>query len=98
MICAYLGCNITAIQTQLTGIASLNEEISGNSTAVIDFIHCSNKEILCSGIDDADHISEEVLSSLEGKFCCLVYTSLLCACFEKEGNCSDLHTLSHIPW
>lgn len=65
----YLGCNITVIQTQLMGIASLIEETSGKNTSVTDFIHCSNKEILCSGTDDADHISDEVISSLEGKFC-----------------------------
>jgi hypothetical protein len=51
------------------GIASLSEEISGKITSVIDFIDCSNKEMLCSGINDADHISDDVLSSLEGKFC-----------------------------
>jgi hypothetical protein len=51
------------------GIASLTEETSGKNTFVIGSVHCSNKDVPCSGIDDADHISEEVLSSLEEKFC-----------------------------
>jgi hypothetical protein len=59
----------TDMPQQFMGIASLIEKILGKSTSVIDFIHCSNKEILCSGIDYIDCISDEVLSSLEGKFC-----------------------------
>jgi hypothetical protein len=63
---AYLCYNIAAIQKQLLGIASLIKGMSGKSTSVIGSTHCIKKAILCSGNNDVDNISEEVLNSLDG--------------------------------
>jgi hypothetical protein len=40
------------------------KEISGKNTSITDFTHCINKAVLCSGYNN--HISEEVLNSLDG--------------------------------
>jgi hypothetical protein len=64
VIRAYLGYNITAIQKQLMGIASLIKKMSGNNIQVIDlYVFCTNKAMLCSGTNDAHHISEELFKS-----------------------------------
>jgi hypothetical protein len=60
-----LGCNITATPTQLMGIASLIKETSGKNICVADSTHCINKAMLCSGGNVVDHISEEILNSLD---------------------------------
>jgi hypothetical protein len=57
MIGTYLGFDIIAVETQCTGNASLINEMSGNSTSVIDFTHCINKAILHYG-NNVDSIGE----------------------------------------
>lgn len=64
MIHLYLGYNIVVIHKQIMGIASLVKEMSGKSTSVTDSTHFINQAVLCSGSDDAGHISEEVLSGV----------------------------------
>jgi hypothetical protein len=48
VICGCLGYDITAIQNQLMGIASLTKEMSGKSASVTYSKHCINKGISCS--------------------------------------------------
>jgi hypothetical protein len=67
VIHACLSCNIVGIQKQPMGFASLIKETPGKSTPVIDFTHCNNRAILCSGINDVDYISKKVLTLLTGK-------------------------------
>jgi hypothetical protein len=43
--------------------ASLIQEMSGKSKSIIDPALCINEAILYSGINDIDHISEEVLAT-----------------------------------
>jgi hypothetical protein len=77
VIHAYLDYDIVAIYNdvtaviikpikQLTGTASLNKQMSRKSTPLIDSMHCINEAILYLGNNDANSISEEVLSSLNG--------------------------------
>jgi hypothetical protein len=47
------------------GIASLVKEMSGKSTYISDSTRLINKAVLCSGSDDVDHISEDVLSGVD---------------------------------
>jgi hypothetical protein len=54
------------IEKELTGITLLIKKISGRSTSVIYATHI-NKVILCPGINDANHISEEIGNSLDGQ-------------------------------
>jgi hypothetical protein len=49
----------------LMGITSLIAELSGESTDVTHSSLSSNKQILCSGSDDVEHISTEILHSLD---------------------------------
>jgi hypothetical protein len=64
VIHAYLGYYIVSNQEQLTGIALLIQKMSGNRTSVTDSTHYIIKESLCLKINDVDHISEGLLSSL----------------------------------
>jgi hypothetical protein len=41
--------------------------MSENNATVIDCTYCINKEMLCSGSNDVNHVSEEVLNSLDGQ-------------------------------
>lgn len=47
------------------GIARLIKAISGKGTSVVNFVYYFNKEILCSGNSDADHVSDEALNSFD---------------------------------
>jgi hypothetical protein len=47
--------------------ASLIEKIYGESLSVVDSTHCINKAILCQRINDVDHISKEVLETVDGQ-------------------------------
>jgi hypothetical protein len=60
VIHAYLGRNILTVQ-QLMGIALIITEMSGRSTFIISFVHCTNKAVLCSG-NIVNHIGEEALN------------------------------------
>jgi hypothetical protein len=64
VIHAYLGYNIVAVQ-QITDTISIIRQMSRWSTSVIDSTHCVNKAILCSAIHGVNHISDEVLNSLD---------------------------------
>jgi hypothetical protein len=61
----HVSYNITAIQKQPTG--SLIKEILGKRISVIDSMHSINKAIVCSGGNDVNHNSDEVLNSPDGQ-------------------------------
>jgi hypothetical protein len=65
VIHAYLDYIIAAIEKQLKGVGSLNKDMSGESTSVIDPKHCINKSNLWSGSNDVNHISQAILNSLD---------------------------------
>jgi hypothetical protein len=63
MIYVCLCYNFVSIQKQLIGIASLINEMSGESASIIYSTHCINKTILCPINFIINHISEEVLNT-----------------------------------
>jgi hypothetical protein len=52
VIHAYLGCNVVAIQNDLTGIASQIKKMPGKCTSGINSTHGINKVILCTISND----------------------------------------------
>jgi hypothetical protein len=76
VIRVYLGYNILPTEKQFIRIASLIKEISGKNASAIDITHYNNKAILYSGNNDIDHISEEVLNSLDGQIKISVHSIL----------------------
>jgi hypothetical protein len=75
-------------------IALISNELSGNIkyVSVIHPTHCSNKAILRTRSNDVDHISEEILESLDGQILpSCVYGHPFRACLDEERNVPDLH-------
>jgi hypothetical protein len=60
-----------------------------------DSTYCVNKTTLCSGNNDADRTSEEVLNSLNWQILLnwSIYGNFLCPRFLKERNLANLHKL-----
>jgi hypothetical protein len=63
----YLSYNIFAIDKQLVSSASLIMGMSGKSISAIYATYCFNKAMLCLGINDVAHVSEEYSKSLDGE-------------------------------
>jgi hypothetical protein len=53
--------NIVTIQERLMGIPLLTKGMLGKGTVVTDSTRCTDKAILCSGNNDVDHVSGDVL-------------------------------------
>jgi hypothetical protein len=62
-----MGYDVAAIQNQLMGIASQVKEMPVRTEHEIGSTYCVNRVILWSESNHVNHISEEVLSNLEGQ-------------------------------